>query len=83
MNHEVMPVGTREAMTKAAQLFRSYEKHHADEAGELKRAADAMGVPGSAAEGYRIQARSRWEKAERNREAAEMLEALLVQPGVV
>jgi hypothetical protein len=67
MNQEVMPVGTREAMTKAAQLFRKYEEHHRAEA------AVASSKPNQV---------DRLMKAERNREAAEMLEALLVQPGV-
>ena len=67
MNHEVMPVGTREAMTKAAAMFRTYERHHREEA-EL--------APSKPVQIARLM------KAERNREHAERLEALLDQPSV-
>lgn len=67
MNHEVMPVGTREAMTAAAEQFRAYERHHEGEAHVSSSRPVQLG---------------RLEKAKRNREHAERLEALLAQPSV-
>ena len=67
MNHEVMPVGTREAMTKAAEFLRQHEAMHRE------AALVAASVP--------RQFKSR-EKAKLFGEHAERLEALLDQPSV-
>lgn len=72
---EAMPVGTREAITEAAALFRSYEQSHSDRMQQL--------VDGGARDPDTEQAvDDRRRKAERNRLAAEKLEALLAVPTV-
>lgn len=78
---EVMPVGTRAAMQEAADLFRSYERHHRDSAEEQRRALRASAEQPDSSDAAPSIA-LRLDKAERNRQAAEKLEALLEQPGV-
>ena len=71
---EPMPIGTRAAIKEAAELFRSYEGHHREEALNLN--------PGGSGRSMSPKVLARQDKAERNRLAAEKLEALLVADAV-
>lgn len=77
---ETMPVGTRAAIQDAAQLFRSYERHHRENAGYKDR-EQVQQFSKSPDETRR--AISRLAKAQRNAEAAAKLEALLDEPETV
>lgn len=80
---ETMPIGTRAAMQETAELLRSYERHHLEQAEASDQAAS-----GCASfmrwdqEAFWAEAAARREKADRNAAAAVKLEAILAGVGV-